>query len=151
MIRFAEPSEENVVEDVLNVLDRWYIAASGDEVLWIQPRRNVLDLRDFCTLLKRLHRLFRDRPAKVLVLYFDGVEMPKSLWLIVLRLLSAFAKSMQTECRIIRSIRVRSASDADRAKMKANSEGKESGCRFRPMMKLDGISVMIQPGTNGGR
>ncbi len=151
MIRFAEQSEENVVEDVLNVLDRWYIAASGDEVLWVQPRRNVLDLRDFCTLLKRLHRLFRDHPAKVLVLYFDGVEMPKSLWLIVLRLLSAFAKSMQTDCRIIRSVKVRASSDADRAKTDTNSELKDPGCRSKPMMKLDGISVMIKPGSNTGR
>lgn len=108
MIKFTEPKCENLMNDVLNSLDKWYIAASVDGSLWIQPRRPVLDLLDFCALVKRIHRMFDDHRFEVVTFHFDGVQAPRSVWSIVLRLLTALAKSVDTECRVIRSIKVNS-------------------------------------------
>lgn len=149
MIKFADRKEENVVKDVLNTLDRWYIAASGDGCLWIQPRHPVLKLQDFCTLVKRIHRIFNDHRFDVVIFHFDGVEAPRSLWLIILRLLTALAKTVQADCRVIRSIKVNGAAPSG-----FDRPGNDSGLAKREdppkrLMKLNGISVVMESRSAG--
>src|SRR5262245_14085917 len=97
-------SKEEVINDVLRMLDRWYFAISADGCLQIQPRQRVIELRDFCVLMKRIHLAFKSQGFTRLILHFDDVETSRNLWVIVLRLLTAFAATVNTDCRIIRTV-----------------------------------------------
>jgi hypothetical protein len=138
MIKLADQKEDQIVNDVMNALDRWYVAASSNGCLWIQPRQPVLNLLDFCTLLKRIRRVSSAHQFKALVFHFDGVKSPRTLWLVILRLLTAFAKTMQTDCRIIRTIPV-SHGEAEKI-----AGLPESGTSSKRLMELNGISVIIE-------
>jgi hypothetical protein len=145
MIKLADQKEDQIVNDVMNALDRWYVAASSNGCLWIQPRQPVLNLLDFCTLLKRVRRVSGDHQFKSLVFHFEGVKSPRTLWLVILRLLTAFAKTMQTDCRIVRSIRV-SRGEAERI-----AEVPESGSPSKRLIELNGVSVIIEPSASATR
>lgn len=150
MIPFADSKNVNPMNDVLDTLDRWYIAASSDGCLWIQPRRAELTLLDFCTLVKRIHRMFNDHRFEVVIFHFDGIQAPRSVWTIVLRLLTALAKSVQTDCRVIRSIKVNGQPPAgsDRG---GNVEGPANRIETaRRTIHLNGVSVVMEPRTLDG-
>jgi hypothetical protein len=145
VIMFPDRDEQESLTDSLGLIDRWYIATSANGSLWIQPRKDVLELREFCTLLKRIHRAFSDRRFNVLILCFDGVETPRSLWLIMLRLLTAFAKVMQANCRIFRCLE-----DAGHAAVGCRKPESAPGAKgpprhSKPMMKLNEITIIIEP------
>lgn len=144
MIPFPDRDARKELNDGLTLIDRWYIAATGNGGLWVQPRKDVLSLREFCTLLKRIHRTFIDQPVRVLVFYFDGISAPASLWQIVQRLITSLANSMNADCRIIQSI--------DNAPPSLGRKGIAVGTVSRPtdsqtarMTKLDGVSIVIKP------
>lgn len=144
MNRFAGSKEVDIVQDVMAVLDRWYIAASGDGSLWVQPRHRDIRLPEFCSLLKRIHRVFDDRRFNALVFHFDGVEVPRSLWLIMLRLLTAFARLMQTECRVIQSVKVKKDLPAPGDLSTSDGPAPTRTNSSPPITRLDGISIVIE-------
>lgn len=144
MIPFPDRDARKELNDGLTLIDRWYIAATGNGGLWVQPRKDVLSLREFCTLLKRIHRTFIDQPVKVLVFYFDGVSAPSSLWQIVQRLITALANSMNADCRIIQSID-NAAPFVGRKGIAAGSVSNATDSRTARMTKLDGVSIVIKP------
>lgn len=145
MIRFAESKDENLTNDVFNTLDRWFIAASGDGCLWIQPRRVELTLLDFCTLVKRIHRMFNENRFEVVIFHFDGIQAPRSVWTIVLRLLTALAKSVQTDCRVIRSIKVNGQPPEGSDRL-TRTEGQSRRLETPGhTIHLNGVSVVMEP------
>ena len=145
MIMFPDRDEQKSLVDSLGLIDRWYIATSANGCLWLQPRKDVLELREFCTLLKRIHRAFTERRFNVLILSFDGVETPRSLWLIMLRLLTAFAKVMQANCRIFRSLKAAEHVGVGCRKPASALEAEETPRHSKPMMKLNEITIIIGP------
>ena len=151
MAKFAVSKNETLMNNALNALDRWYIAASGDGCLWIQPRQPVLSLLDFCVLVKRIHRMFNDQRFDVVIFHFDGIKAPRSVWTIVLRLLTALAKEVRTDCRVIRSIKVNARPPAESERI---CNDRESAQQLEPShrtIKLDGISVVMESRANGQR
>ncbi|MBI5762841.1 MAG: hypothetical protein HZA51_04865 [Planctomycetes bacterium] len=145
MIPFPDRDARKELNDGLTLIDRWYIAATGNGGLWVQPRKDVLSLREFCTLLKRIHRTFIDQPVNVLVFYFDGVNAPSSLWQIVQRLITALANSMNADCRIIQTIDNAAPPATGRKGAVSGSAPKATGVRTGHMTKLDGVSIVIKP------
>ena len=150
MFTYANQEEHNDVQNCMNMLDNWSLSASGDGCFWVQPRKSVLKLQEVCGLLKRIHRTFSDTRFNVMVFHFDGVVAHRSLWLIVLRLLTAFAKSMGCDCRIIRA-----ESEARRIDTPAIPSVKEVGPASAPrssqMMLLNGVCVVIESKAAGAR
>lgn len=144
MIKFAETKYEDFTNDVLNALDRWYIAASGDGCLWIQPRRSVLNLLDFCVLIKRIHRIVNEHRFDVMIFHFDGVRAPRSVWAIVLRLLTALAKAVETDCRVIRSVKVNAQPPADFHRFGNAPDPADRREVLRRTVDLNGISVVME-------
>jgi hypothetical protein len=144
MIKFAQSKDENIIKDVLDALDRWYIAVSSDGCLWIQPRRPVLSLLDFCVLIKRIHRIFNDHRFDVVIFHFDGVQAPRSVWAIVLRLLTALAKSVETDCRVIRSVKVNAEPPADFHRVGNAADPADRLEAPRRTVDLKGISVVME-------
>ena len=123
-------------------IDRWYIAGWDNGALWVQPRRQVLLLTEFCALLKRIQRLFRNRLFNAAVFHFDHVDVHPDHWAFVLRVLREFAKTTSARCRVVEY-------DArDRAHHRR--ETGENACfpgphaSPRPPIRLRGISVVIE-------
>lgn len=143
MIPFPDRDERKTLNDGLTMIDRWYIAATGNGGLWVQPRKDILSLREFCTLLKRIHRTFIDQPINVLVFYFDGVNAPSSLWQIARRLITALANSMNADCRIIQSID--NAASPSASSVRSALDSQATGLGTGRMMRLDGVSIVIKP------
>lgn len=150
MFTYVNQEEHSELRHAMNMLDNWSISASGDGCFWVQPRKSVLKLQEFCGLLKRIHRTFSDSRFNVMVFHFDGVVAHRSLWLIVLRLLSAFGKSMGCECRIIRA-------DADSRKKEAaaipsvREVGLATAQKSNQMMLLNGVCVVLESKAAGAR
>ena len=144
MIKIAESKEPNIMNDVLNALDRWYIAVSSDGCLWIQPRRSVLSLLDFCVLIKRIHRIVNEHRFDVMIFHFDGVRAPRSVWAIVLRLLTALAKAVETDCRVIRSVKVNAQPPADFHPLGNATDPAERLEAPKRTVDLNGISVVME-------
>ena len=144
MIKFPNRNEVNSLDDAVGLLDRWYLSASADGTLWIEPRQPILKLQEFCILLKRIQRVFKDCRLTRLVFHFDGVEVSRNLWLIILRLLMVFARSQHADCRIIRSDKQASGGAS---KLGRHGEGAGlaiRGDRPRTSMRLTGISIIIK-------
>ncbi|QDV89844.1 hypothetical protein RAS2_09190 [Phycisphaerae bacterium RAS2] len=147
MIQCNDRLEKDSTAHIQHMLDRWYIAASGTGSLWLQPRGPNLSLREFCLVFKRIAKIFEYHRFDAVIFYFDGIEAPRSLWLIVMRLLTALAQRLQTNCRVIRT---------DRPKSTRAALGELTGLAAQLLkpnikaatMKLDGVSVVIEPNTD---
>lgn len=147
MIHCNDRLEQDSSDAIQHMLDRWYMAASGTGSLWLQPRGPNFSLREFCLVFKRIARIFEYHRFDAVIFYFDGIEAPRSLWLIVMRLLTALAQRLQTNCRVIRTDRPSSTRAAihELADLSTLSPKSKSGTAT---MKLDGVSVVIEPQTD---
>ncbi len=147
MIHCNDRLNDDSTADIRDLLDRWYIAASGSGSLWLQPRGPNLSLREFCLVFKRIAKIFEYHRFDAVIFYFDEVEAPRSLWLIVLRLLTALAQRLQTACRVIRTDR-RPANKASLNELTGLASLSPKPNSAAATMKLDGVSVVIEPQTD---
>ncbi len=147
MIHCNDRLNDDSTADIRDLLDRWYIAASGSGSLWLQPRGPNLSLREFCLVFKRIAKIFEYHRFDAVIFYFDGIEAPRSLWMIIMRLLTALAQRLQTACRVIRTDRPSSTRGAIHELADLSTLSPKSNSRAATM-KLDGVSVVIEPQAN---
>lgn len=129
-------------EQVEEFVNRWYIAGWDNGAMWVQPTRDVLRLTEFCSLLKRIQRLFRSRYFKVAVFHFDQIETHPDHWEFVLRVLKEFAKTTKARCRIVQYDPRKGAHAVDAAEREESYSSPKTS--RHPPIRLKGISVVIE-------
>lgn len=135
--------QDDAAHEIRQCLMCWHFVATEDGRLWIQPRQPVLNLRDFCILLKRLQRSSKNSRTSVLVLHFDDVQASRSMWRIVFRLLAAYAKSTGMDCRVIRSIDHRKSESKD-VERTAEVVCRRAAAGPRQLIRVQSVSVVIR-------
>ncbi len=130
------------IEIAQRLIERWYVAGWDNGCLWIQAQGHALCLRQFCTILKRTQRLFKNDLFRVVVFHFDRVEAHPDDLEIVVRMFQNFAKATQTKCRIVQC-----KSRRENQTFKFSSPSRQSSVTRpskHPPVKLNGISVVIE-------
>jgi len=137
--------DDSAMNDAQNFLDKWYMAASASGGLWIQPRVPVLRVEDFCLMLRRIQQACRDRSFLFVVFHFEAVQVIHSSWQLILRAVEGVARTLQADCRVIRSRDPVGFDDVadDVRRLRSTSGACNGGALW--MKCLDGTSIVIDP------
>ena len=142
MIGRFDNQRGNETEIAERLIEEWYVAGWDNGCLWVQAQRQTLSLPQFCSLLKRIQRLFRNDVFRVVVFHFDRVEAHPDHWELVVRLLQEFAKSTQTHCRIVQYNRRHDCQTCNLGNPAHQSP--DTRRSIYPPIKLNGISLVIE-------
>jgi len=127
------------------------MTASSGGGLWIQPRVPVVRVEDFCLMLRRVQTACSGRSFLFVAFHFEGVQVVHSSWQLMLRAVEAVARSLNADCRVVRSrepVGFGAIAD-DVRRLRSTSGACEGGALW--MKNLDGTSIIINPVSGSPR